>query len=68
MSYQKKDGRVSFFWYDNDLKKKMEKIFFFKNKKSKKLMSLPIHPSFGMTITQDIRDLFCVMQPVCCGF
>ena len=61
----KKDGdgrltRPSFFWYDTDLKK--NQIFFSKKKKlnswchTKKRMDR--YPSFGMTTTQDIIDLF----------
>ncbi len=48
VSYQKKDGRAwpSFFWYDNN--------FFFKSR----CHTMHAHPSFGMTTTQDIKDLF----------
>ncbi len=50
-------SRPSFFWYDTDLQKKKlkklpKKIF---QKNSKKSVS---YHSFGMTTTQDIRDLF----------
>ncbi len=65
-SYQKKDGRVwphpSFFWYDTDF------LDFFKNNFSfgkslchtKRRMgeATCAHPSFGMTPTQNIMDLF----------
>ncbi len=72
LSYQKKDGGTwscpSFFCFDTDFSKKKQKKT--KNpapkKKCKKSVSYQkkdergtrIHPSFGMTTTQDVRDIF----------
>ena len=49
--------RQSFFWYDTDFSKKS------KSKKSVSYQETRAHPSFGMTPTQVIRDLFAWGRP-----
>ncbi len=60
LSHQKKDGRAwprpSCFWYDTDFWDLFFIFFFWKATRT--------HPSFGMTTTRDIRDLF-VWRRIC---
>ena len=39
-------------------------IFFFKSASYQTMTMLPVHPSFVMTTTQDIRDLFAKHSPI----
>ncbi len=59
LAYQKKDGRTwsgpSFLWYDTDFS---EFLFFFYFISFFIFWKVGTHPSFGMTTSQDIRDLF----------
>ncbi len=68
LSYQKKDGcawpRSPFFWYDTNFLEYFFYfcLFFFFSFFSEKVGVIPkegwARPSFGMTATQDIRDIF----------
>ncbi len=64
VSKQKKDGHVwprpRFFWYDTELQKSLKNRWHTNRSVSAAMRS---HPSFGMTLTQAIWDLFAWRRP-----